>query len=399
MAFRIGLSGLNAASTDLSVTADNIANSNTNGFKQLRTEFSDVVAKSIAGSNLAGDGVQLATISQEFDQGNVIFTGNPLDLAISGPGFFRVSDSGGIAYARAGAFNTDRDGFIVNATGQRLTGFGADANGTIGGTLTDLQIDTADVAPQPTTGINLGANLDATAATPTAAFDPNNPATFNDAAPLTFFDSLGSPHTATLFFRKTGPNAWENYLTVDGTQVGGATALTFDTNGSLTAPASGQFTSAAFTPAGASAQTLLIDINQVTQFGNDFNVNLLTQDGFASGQLAGVEVEGDGVLFARYSNGESRALGQVALANFTSEQGLKRVGEGNWTETLASGQPLIGAPGTGRLGVVNSGAIEESNVELTAQLVNVINSQRNFQANAQVITASDTLTQTILNIS
>ena len=400
MSFRIGLSGLNAASTDLSVTADNIANSNTNGFKQLRTEFSDVVAKSIAGSNLAGDGVQLSTISQEFDQGNVIFTGNPLDLAISGPGFFRVSDGGGIAYARAGSFNTDRDGFIVNPAGQRLTGFGSDANGNIGGTLTELQIDTADVSPQPTAAINLGANLDATvtAIAPTVTFDPNNPATFHDAAPLTFFDSLGSPHTATLFFRKTADNQWENYLTVDGSQIGTATTLTFDTSGALTAPVSGQITSALFPLAGAADQQLTIDINQVTQFGNQFNVNLLTQDGFASGQLAGVEVEGDGILFARYTNGESRALGQVALANFTSEQGLKRVGEGNWTETLASGQPLIGSPGTGRLGVVQSGAIEESNVELTAQLVNVINSQRNFQANAQVITASDQLTQTILNI-
>ncbi|MEM7406010.1 MAG: flagellar hook protein FlgE [Pseudomonadota bacterium] len=399
MSFRIALTGLGAAATDLGITADNIANANTNGFKSSRTEFADIVARNERGANIVGDGVQIAAVTQQFSQGNVSFTGNPLDLAISGEGFFRVNDGGSIVYTRSGAFGTDREGFIVNALGQRLTGFGADSSGNISGTIDNLRIDTGDVAPQASTEVDVGANLNAAATAPTAAFDPTNPATFNDSTSLTFFDSLGAPHTASLFFRKTAANTWENFLTVDGTQVGGATAVTFDTSGQLTAPAGGTFTSASFTPAGAAAQTLTVDLNEVTQFGSQFGVNFLLQDGFSSGQLAGVEIEDTGIVFARYTNGESLALGQVSLTNFSNVQGLTRVGDNAWAESFASGQPLTGAPGSATLGVVQAGSLEDSNVELTEQLVNVITAQRSFQANAQVITASDQLTQTILNIN
>ncbi|MBT6277865.1 MAG: flagellar hook protein FlgE [Chromatiales bacterium] len=401
MAFRIALTGLAAAAADLSVTADNIANTNTTGFKGSRTEFADIVqgAGRAVGTNTIGSGVQLAAITQQFDQGNIFFTGNPLDLAIGGQGFFRVNDAGSTSYTRAGGFQTDRDGFVVNSLNQRLTGFGADATGAITGTLTDLSVDTADVPPRITSDVGLSANLDASATAPTAAFDPTNPASFNDSTSVTFFDSLGDSHTANMIFRKTAANAWEHYLTVDGTQIGGAQALTFDTSGSLTAPAAGAFSAGPFTPAlGTAAQTLNFDFNSVTQFGSQFGVNFLTQDGFPSGSLSGIQIEENGVLFGRYSNGESLALGQVALANFSNVQGLTRVGEKNWAESFASGPPLVGAPNSSTLGGISSGALEDSNVELTEQLVNIINAQRNFQANAQVITASDTLKQTILNI-
>jgi flagellar hook protein FlgE len=400
MSFRVALTGLAAATADLSVTADNIANSNTTGFKSSRPEFADIVAASGGGvsKNSIGDGVQIAGVTQNFSQGNIGFTGNPLDLAISGDGFFRVNDGGSTLYTRAGAFGTDQNGFVVNSVNQRLTGFPADANGNIVGALTDLAIDTGDIAPRTTTSINLAANLNAAGTIPAVAFSVNDPSSFNDATSVTFFDSLGAPHSASFFFRKTAPNTWENYAAIDGAQVGAATPMTFDTAGALTAPAGGTITTASFTPTGAAAQTLALDVNKVTQFGNQFGVNFLSQDGFSSGQLAGIEVERSGILFGRYTNGESLALGQVALADFSNTEGLTRVGENNWTESFASGPPLVGEPGTATLGVIQSGALEDSNVELTEQLVNVINAQRFFQANAQVITASDTLTQTILNI-
>jgi len=399
MSFRIALTGLGAAATDLGITADNIANANTNGFKQSRTNFADLVARNELGTNITGDGVRIAAVAQQFSQGNISFTGNPLDLAISGDGFFRLDDGGSVVYSRQGAFGTDREGFVVNSLGQRLTGFSADANGNILGTLSPLSIDTGDVAPRGTQNVNIGANLNSADTIPGAAFDPTNPATFNDSTSLTFFDSLGSSHTATIFFRKTAANTWENFITVDGTQVGGATAMNFDTAGALTVPAAGQFTTAAFTPAGAATQTLTFDINDVTQFGSQFGVNQLLQDGFSSGQLAGIEVEETGVVFARYTNGESLPLGQVALTTFANLQGLTRIGDSTWAESFSSGQPLTGAPGSATLGVVQAGSLEESNVEITEELVKVINAQRSFQANAQVITASDQLTQTILNIN
>ena len=401
MSIRIALTGLSASSNELTISADNIANANTTGFKVARAEFADIVAGNGRGTanNVIGYGVQVSAVTQQFSQGNISFTGNPLDLAISGEGFFRVNDGGSTLFTRAGAFGTDREGFIVNALGQRLTGFGADSTGTITGILGDLRVDTSDVAPNTTTEIEIGANLNAAATAVTAAFDPNNPNTFNDATSLTFFDSLGAAHTATLFFRKTGPNAWENHLTVDGATVGGANAMVFDTSGALTTPAAGTFTSPSFTPAGAAAMTLDLDVSDITQFGSQFGVNFLLQDGFTNGQLAGLEVEDTGVVFARYTNGESLALGQVALASFSNVQGLSRVGESNWAESFASGQPLTSAPGSATLGIVQSGALEDSNVELTEQLVAVISAQRSFQANAKVITASDALTQTVLNIS
>jgi flagellar hook protein FlgE len=399
MSFRIALTGLGAAAADLGITADNIANANTNGFKQSRTEFADLVAGNGRGTNIVGDGVQIASVSQNFSQGNISFTGNPLDLAISGKGFFRVDSGGSTAYSRSGVFGTDREGFIVNPLGQQLTGFTADADGNITGNIASLQVNTGKLPPRATGAIEVGANLNAADTAPATAFDAANPATFNDSTSLTFFDSLGTPHVASIFFRKTGANAWENFVTVDNVQVGGATAITFDTAGQLTAPAGGTLNTASFTPAGAAAQTISIDLNQVTQFGSGFGINFLLQDGFSSGQLAGVEIEESGVLFARYTNGESLALGQVALTDFANAQGLTRVGDNSWAESFSSGQPLTGAPDSATLGIIKAGSLEDSNVELTEQLVDVINSQRSFQANAQVITASDQLTQTILNIN
>jgi flagellar hook protein FlgE len=402
MAFDIALTGLAAAASDLNVTADNIANSATTGYKRSRAEFADMVARWGPGSttirNATGDGVSVAAITQQFTQGGITYTERPLDLAISGQGLFRLNDNGAVVFSRDGAFGTDRDGFIVNNRGQRLTGYPADVDGNIAGTLTDLQLSSADVAPWATSAIDVAANLDAAALVPTLAFDPTNSESFNFSTSLSVFDSLGAEHLASLYYRKTADNTWEHYLTLDSTQIGGADTLTFDTAGDLLTPATGLLTKGPIPVAGAADLNLTIDVSELTQFGGDFGVNTLSQDGYSSGKLVGVTVEDDGILFARYTNGQSTALGQVALAEFTNVQGLQRIGDNAWVESFASGAPRVGTPGTSTLGLIESGALEESNVDLTVELVNLINAQRNYQANAQVISTGDTLTQTILNI-
>ncbi len=402
MPFRIALSGLNAASADLRIIGNNVSNASTTGFKKSRAEFSDVFATSNLGvtSNAIGTGVRISSVSQQFTQGNVGFTDNNLDLAISGQGFLIMNDNGTNAYTRAGALGVDRNGFVVNNQQQQLTIFQADSSGNITGATGPLKLDRSDIAPSATTKIDVQANLDASATPPTAAFDPTNASSYNNSTSLTVFDSLGSPHLNTMYFRKTSPNNWDVFQYVDGNQVNaGAPAgetLTFDSTGSIVA---GTPTSMTFTPAGgAAAMTVNVDYKSTSQFGSPFSVNALTQDGFATGRLSGIDISDTGVITSRFTNGQSRTLGQVAIATFNNAQGLRQLGDTSWAETFDSGAPLVGAPGTGSAGLVQSGALEGSNVDLTEQLVNMITAQRNFQANAQVITTADTITQTIINI-
>ncbi|NOY62770.1 MAG: flagellar hook protein FlgE [Gammaproteobacteria bacterium] len=537
MPFRTALSGLNAASAELRVIGNNVANASTVGFKKSRAEFADIFATANLGaaSNAIGSGVKISNIAQQFTQGNVGFTDNNLDLAISGQGFFRLSDGGVSVYSRAGAFSVDRNGLIVNSADQRLTGFLADSVGNITGAVGDIQIDTSDIAPQATTSVTPGLNIDAGAAIPAApvvsstfllggaqldetagtlttpafdlvdaygnlvnngtlqftyvgggatrewdvellvggaatapptiasavdigtdsvtlnwdadgggaqnaipitlnttaitsvaggtndvtattngavqgAFVASDATTYNHSTSLTIFDSQGASHLATLYYRKTAvPNQWETYLFNDGVQVNGAQAnnadlLQFSTDGSLNAingtlvPPSSITTPPIPTSGGAADINLTIDYTSLTQYGGGFNVNSLAQDGFSSGRLSGIDIDDTGVILARFTNGQSRTLAQIALANFSNTQGLSQMGNGNWAESFSSGPPLIGPPGASSLGLVQSGALEGSNVDLTEQLVNMITAQRNFQANAQVITTADTVTQTIINI-
>jgi flagellar hook protein FlgE len=411
MPFRIALSGLNAASTDLRVAGNNVANASTTGFKTSRTAFGDIYATTNLGvaANAVGGGVKVTSVDQQFGQGNIATTGNNLDLAISGNGFFRLNDNGTSLYTRAGAFGVDRNGFIVNNQGHRLTGYGADATGNITGALVDLQLPTADLPPRQTTAAILTANLDSRApALTSASFDPTDPTTYTKSTSLTIYDSLGNPRLSTQYFVNTGPGTWDMYQTVDGTLVdadpgtavgasGNARALTFDSAGVLTSP--GVVATGPIPGLGGSAPfPINIDLSKTSQFGSPFSVNSLTQDGFSTGRLSGVDVSDTGVLSARYTNGQSLTLAQVALANFANPQGLRELGNTAWGETFDSGAALIGGPGTGSLGAVQSGALEGSNVDLTEQLVGLITAQRNFQANAQVITTADAVTQTIINI-
>ena len=231
-------------------------------------------------------------------------------------------------------------------------------------------------------------------------FDPANASSYNHSTAVTIYDSLGASHTATAYFVKTAtPNQWEARFYIDGAAVGGANTMTYSNLGVLTAPVGGGITLPAFTPTnGAAPITMTADVLNSTQYGSQFGVNQLNQDGFASGRLSSIDVDGNGVIFARYTNGRSEPLGQVALSNFANTQGLRQLGDTSWSETFTSGDAVRGSPGTGSMGLIQSGALESSNVDLTEQLVNMITAQRNFQANAQMISTADQVTQTIINI-
>jgi flagellar hook protein FlgE len=422
MPFRIALSGLAAASTDLKVTGNNIANSGTTGFKQSRAEFADVYAVTFGGTTdtSSGNGVRTATVMQQFNQGSIDFTDRALDLAISGQGFFTLQDDKGTSYTRAGSFHVDANGTVVNNANQRLQVFPTVPNTSpplFQTTPTDLTLATTDGPPQTTTTIDAGLNINAEDALPAnAPFDPADPTTYNSSTSLVVYDSLGAQHTASMFYEKTAvANQWNTYMFVDGNFVPSAvpaptppvapatystTTLTFNTDGSIAAPTQLQYATipGGTLGTGAGNMDLTIDYTNTTQFGGDFSVNSLSQDGYASGRLSGIDVDEEGIVFARFTNGQSTALGQVAMANFANPQGLRQLGDTNWGETFESGSVLLGKPGTGSLGLLQSGALETSNVDIATELVNLITAQRNFQANAQVISTADTVTQTIINI-
>jgi flagellar hook protein FlgE len=404
MPFRLALSGLNAAQTDLSVTANNVANVGTNGFKGSRAEFADLFATTQQGvsSTAVGNGVRVANIAQQFSQGNIDFTDNSLDLAISGSGFFILSDNGALSYTRAGAFQVDRAGFVVNSSGQRLQGYAPLASGGFNtGGLSDIELTTSESAPQATTTVDVTLNLPSSATAPTVTpLDPTDPASYTRATSLTTYDSLGAAHTATLYFLKGAtPNDWTTQLYVDGAAVGTPQALEYSDQGALITPAGGEITFPAYTPAtGAAAMNMTFDFGTTTQFGDTFNVNSIVQDGFTTGRLIGIDIDATGVVQARFTNGRSLALGQVAMANFSNPQGMQQLGDTQWAETFTSGQALLGQAGNSGFGSLQSGALEASNVDITEQLVNMITAQRNFQANAQMISTADSITQTIINI-
>lgn len=404
MGFQQGLSGLNAAARNLDVIGNNVANTNTVGFKSSRAEFADAYAASLngGGGSNPGIGVSVADLAQQFTQGDVTTTGNSLDIAISGGGFYRMTDSGSITYTRNGQFKLDRNGYIINAQGMQLTGYPADASGAINaGVPQPLQLGTADVPPRASATASVAVGLSANATVPTVPFDIADGASYAGGTSLPLYDTLGREHALGLYFRKVADNAWEVHGSVDGTALGAPLGtLSFNTDGSLNAGASTIPMNVAV-PVGADAGgTLPIELSMagVTQFGTEFSVSALEQDGYASGRLAGFSVGSDGTILSRYTNGVTMARGRVALANFANPQGLQPLGDNQWAETADSGAPLVGSPGSGTLGILQSGAIESSNVDLTAELVNMIMAQRVYQANAQTIKTNDQLLQTIVNL-
>jgi flagellar hook protein FlgE len=417
MAFNQALSGIQGASNELDVTGNNVANANTIGFKQSRVQFSDVYAASSLGTggNAIGGGTRLANVEQLFTQGTIKFTSKALDVAVNGQGFFILNDGGSRAFTRAGSFTLDNQGNIVNSSGQKLVGNLADSSGNITGAQGDLIIDSANLSPTQTSSMQVGLNLDANGVPPAGAWvgspafgnPPPATNTYNNVTSTTIFDSLGNSHIVSVYLVKTAtPNEWQARAQVDGVDVtGGPFTQVFNNDGSFNSGAStpiafsySPLDSTGAANGAATPQNLTVDLAQTTQFGRPFSVNFVLQDGYTSGRLDGVDIDTSGIIFGRYTNGQSRAMGQLTLANFNNTNGLQPIGDSNWGETFSSGPPLIGTPGTASLGVLQSGALEESNVDLTKELVDMIITQRNFQANAQTIKTADQTTQTIINL-
>lgn len=404
MSFNIALTGLNAANEALSVTANNLANTATVGFKGSRAEFADLFASTQQGvsATAIGNGVAVSEVAQQFAQGNIETTGNNLDMAVSGNGFFTLSNNGALEYSRDGQFQLDADGNVVNAQGLNLQVYPPLANGGFNtGGLANLSLTTNESAPQATSTAQITANLPANATQPAdATFSPTDANSFNNSTSLTVYDSLGAAHTATLYFIKGATaNSWSAQLTVDGTVVGTPQALTYNNAGALTAPANGDITFPAYTPAtGAAAMNMVFNFGNTTQYGDSFGVTAVQQNGFTTGKLTGISIDSTGVVQARFTNGRSINLGQVAMANFANPQGLQQLGNASWAATNASGAAVAGVAGNSGFGTIQSGSVEESNVDTTSALVDMITAQRNFQANAQMIQTDDQVTQTIINI-
>jgi len=432
MAFQQGLSGLNTASKALDATSNNIANSSTVGYKSSTAHFGDVYAASLAGAGASqiGIGASVASIQQQFTQGNITATNNPLDISINGAGFFKMDNNGATSYTRNGQFHLDKNGYIVNDQALKLTGYKAQAGIVVPSTPAPIQISASDLPPIETgtstsagyTGVKANLQLDSRVSTPTvspwvpatgALYSPD-PQSYNYSTALSVYDSLGNPHALTMYFVKTStPGEWETRFNVDGTSDAYVTPqgskLTFDSAGKLTsAPITVNInltsvntalgiSSSASSPIGG-ATGFQLNFTGTTQFGSAFGTNRLEQDGYAAGHLVGLSVGSDGVIQGRYSNGQTFAQGQVVMANFTNPNGLQSLGNNQWTETSVSGPALVGAPNTSNLGSLSSSTVEESNVDLTAELVNLITEQRNYQANAQSIKTQDQVMQTLVNL-
>ncbi|HUJ19202.1 MAG TPA: flagellar hook protein FlgE [Nitrospirota bacterium] len=438
------VSGMDANGTALSVISDNISNMNTIGFKSSTVTFGDVLSQSLTGASAAsqlGRGVQVMSVTPQFTQGSFESTSNGLDLAVDGDGFFMVTDSAGAKYyTRDGEFSIDKNGNIVNPDNLALQGYLADAAGNITGTTGNLQIATRQSPANITTAAQVALNLDATATPPAAAFTldgngdgiPNDPANFNFSDTTTIYDSQGGAQQVTMYFVKTAANTWTTHyayadpgnpgsLMEAGQTSGGAgnppvgaaatQALTFNADGSLNNDNSG--TALAFNFGGGVTAPQNVSFNfgtgtgeapagtgldMTTQFASASSVMNLTQDGYASGSLKSVSVSQAGVITGVFTNGQTRAIGQVALARFIAPTGLTKLGRNLYGESFNSGQPIIGQANTSGIGQVTSNSLELSNVDLAQEFVKMITAQRGFEANSKVITTTDQLMQELVNL-
>ena len=438
MSFNIGLSGLYAANKQLDVTGNNIANVATTGFKSSRAEFADIYAASKLGTgqNSIGNGVNLAAVSQQFTQGDVNNSGGVLDMAIQGGGFFvQKGSDGSLEYTRSGAFRADKDGYITNNTGtSRLQGYAADENGKIiKGGLTDLQLNLANLPPKASTKVDSTSNLNSSepvidqVAKP---FNPNDTSTFTTQYSTTLYDSQGNAHPMVQYLVKTDGNKWNAYTLIDGRNPDGSppfgtgadvkapvpSTLTFDGAGKLTSVVTGTVSNKTLTITGwvpgtvtdgvwkkngadANPTGIAVNMANITQYNSATYRNPPVTDGYATGQITGLKIDGSGVLFATFSNQQSKAIGQISLASFNNEQGLQPNGGTTWKETFASGQPGYDTPQAGTLGSIVANSLENSNVNLTNELVDLIKAQSNYQANAKTISTQSTIMQTIIQMT
>jgi flagellar hook protein FlgE len=422
MGFQQGLSGLNASSKNLEVIGNNIANANTFGAKASRAEFADLYAGALNGASggAAGIGVSISSIAQQFNQGNVTTTENPLDLAINGRGFFQLeANTGETVYSRNGQFKLDRDGFVVNGAGLKLLAQTWDeaAGGGVGDAV-PIQLQSGLGSPVKTgqggttamQGVQMSLNLDARKDVPSVAMDFSKPDSYNFSTSQTLYDGQGAGLTMNYYFRKSATDDWDVYGSIDGSDWQGTagagtapnrlTSLSFDSDGTMTTTSA--ITEDIIDPRDGTStlfSQLPINFTGTSQYAAGFSVSSLKQDGYTAGELTGIGFDDTGVIKATYSNGRSTNLSQLQLADFSNLQGLQPLGGNLWQKTFASGDPArLGTPGSGVLGSTTSGALEDSNVDLTGELVNMITAQRLYQANAQTIKTEDQILQTLVNL-
>jgi len=410
-----GVSGISAEGQALGVVGDNIANINTVGFKAQRAIFEDILGRTVgSGMRSAGAGARVADVQQLFTQGALVATGVSTDLAVSGDGFFvvrgAVAGVQGEFYTRDGQLRLDGNGNLVTATGLEVQGYASIGGGQLSAALSSLKVPTASLKPNPTTQMTITANLDATAGVMT--FDVTQPGTTsNFSTSMTVYDSLGNPHAVDVYFNKTSANNWEYHVVVDGGELTGGTpgtnteigsgTLAFNPDGSLQGASVTQAIAANFDGA-VQGQAIDIDFgagfNGVTQFGSPSSVSSQSQDGYGSGDLSGISVDGQGMVMGTYTNGQKIPVGQLAIAKFRSNDGLDRAGQNLWTATDRSGAAVLGTAGSGGRGAISGGAIEQSNVDLAEQFVRMIAHQRAFQADSKTITTADQMLQDLVNL-
>jgi flagellar hook protein FlgE len=416
-----GVSGLSAESDALGIVGDNVANTNTVGFKRSRAQFENQLGDAVGQG--VGAGVRMARSQQIFAQGTLQTTGQATDLALSGDGFFVVKGNLGGAtgeyYTRDGQLSVRNDGTIVNPSGLSVQGYEAAPDGSYASALTDIRLPGAALPPRATTKMSMTANLDSTATPPALAWDPQNPgATSNLATSMTTYDSLGTAHTVDVYFRNTGPGQWEYHALAKGAEVSGGTpgqnseiasgTMAFTTTGALQdvlSTGGGTVSWNGATPSQAIAMDFGKSITAggtglegTTQFGSPSAISGQSQDGYTSGDLSSVKIDGDGVVSGVYSNGQTLAAGKLAIAKFRTNEGLAKAGQNLWAATNESGAAGIGVIGTGGRGSIVSGALEQSNVDVAEQFVDLITHQRAFQANSKVITTADQMLQELMTI-
>lgn len=389
MSFNIGLSGLKSTSEQMNTISHNIANGSTAGFKSSRTEFQDVYSATFGGGQ--ANGVAVSNIRQSFATGSMTTTGRNADLAINGDGFFVVENNGQKFYTRAGIFDTRQDKNnpsmlnLVSPDGSLLLGKGGQP----------ITIDQADQAPKASTKGSLGLNLDSGAPVIDAAkpFDINDPATYNSTSTVKVYDKLGNEHQVTQYYRKTADGKWDMHVAMDNTLLpGGATPVEFDDTGKLTKPSPSNLSLTL-----PNGQPLALDMSAMTQYGGGFSINSVSSDGYAAGKFANWSFEPDGTVMARYTNGEKVSQGQLQLARFTNNEGLQPAGGNRWTETFASGQAMTGVAGEGQLGGILTGRYENSNVNITDEMVGLMGAQSSYQANAKSIQVANEMTKILFN--
>ncbi|MEK8048635.1 flagellar hook protein FlgE [Ideonella sp. DXS22W] len=421
MSFQQGVTGLTSAGRNLEVIGNNVANASTVGAKASRAEFADIYARaSGGGAGSAGLGVAVTAVAQQFSQGSISSTDNPLDVAINGAGFFQLQDpTGAMVYSRNGQFKVDREGYVTNSDDMKLMAIPVTyQDGQIPGKSQPLQLPTSGIAPKQTSTMNMEINLDArqsakidSATNAPVAIDFTDATTYNNSTSINIYDTKGQQVSMTYFFQKVANNTWDVYATANGETVGGTadapapiTRVEFPDDGTPpTSPSEPISVAIPATGVGTSTETVafesvVMDMTKLTQFGSAFGPTDVSQDGFPPGRLSSISIENDGTVIGSYSSGQSAAIARIELANFRNAQGLQPLGGNVWASTYDSGDPVIGTPGGGNLGLLQSKAVEESNVDLTQELVNMMVAQRIYQANAQTIKTQDSVMQTLVSL-